>query len=223
MSVPPQFADRFVAAHAFDAVYRTNEGEQDLLLEVRTMANSTTTIYGMVQGQEIRANSINQLVWALQGCISLSINHSISVLWNGTIKKAELLEVLTPTADVNGISTSLRLAVDGATYETEPCHTLTDAEAELYDIIGPDIHWRLRTCFGCSFSRPAFLTPASDRDDLRCYRDAQQAFAVVRRAGKFASFDAYYAGDYFVTAFHSCAAWQPIDTTAAQAASEGNG
>ena len=79
---------------------------------------------------------------------------------------------------------------------------------ELDDIIDDVAVWHLKTCHGCKFSRPAFLWPVSDRDELRCYRDAPDALAELRSQGKFASSEALHAGEYFVNAFHRCSAWE---------------
>lgn len=143
-------------------------------------------------------------------CLSLSIPHTLYVLWNSVPKAAELVETFVPApASPSFVNVKLSLVVDGNVYETEACDTLTDAIWELDEAIGEEIEWLLQTCYDCLYSRPAFLTPVSDRDHMRCYRDVPEAFAEVRRQGKNASAEALHSGHYFVNVFHTCAAWQP--------------
>jgi hypothetical protein len=85
---------------------------------------------------------------------------------------------------------------------------LTDAYVELQEITELVARWWLCTCFDCKYSGHARDYCLSDRE-YWCYRDVPDAYAEIAAKGKYASQEARFAGDYFVDAFHTCAAWQP--------------
>lgn len=216
MSTPetlPRNTATFVAATAFEATCRTERGVEHLLVESRMTADRQTTVFTKVGGRPIRAGSIYELIAQVPGCLSIANHHRVPVLWNGVQRKAELIEEFVTTADTSQlIQVVLRLTLDGVTYETEPCITLTDALLELGDVIGSHVTWRLQTCYHCLYSFAAYPGPSSDRDELRCYRDAPEAFEEIYHHGKFASQEALHAGAYAMNAFHTCVAWEPLTT-----------
>lgn len=212
----PAYVEKFVAVDHFEAIYTTEQGEQSILVEARTMIDAirgTSLVYTVIDGQPVRSTNIYSLVIEQPGCISLSIVHHLDVLWNGSIKRGELTEIIYPTPDDKSYpySVILSLIIDDVTYRTTPCDILQDAVWELQEILEADgIDLWFRTCYHCNFSSGAFLWPISDRDGLRCYRDSAEALKEVKQKAKYASREARHAGVYFVNAFHRCAAWEQL-------------
>lgn len=205
------YGRNFVIARSFEAIYRTRLGEHVLLWESRTPPSGNALFFTVLDGQEIRVGSIHEFIQQHPECISLSIHHTMHVLWNGVSKKAGLDEIYVPDRTGRAYAMiKLRLVIDSAEFETEECSTLADAALELEEIIGSGVEWCLQTCFECDYCSSAFPSPASDRDDLRCFRDDPEAFMEVKRKQKFASAEARFSGHYFVNAFHTCAAWRPL-------------
>jgi hypothetical protein len=212
MAELPAYARNFMAASSFEATYRTDQGEQTLILEVRRTPDQGLLLFTVVDGQPVRVNSIHSFILTHPACRALSIPHTVGVLWNGTHKRAEFLEVYAPAPDPDPtyrVSIEAALTIEGTTYKSEACATLSEAMAELRDAIGPETDWWLLTCYHCDFQQPAFRFLVDDRDEMRCYRDAPEAlFVEAKRRGKGASDEALYAGHYYVNAFHTCAAWR---------------
>ena len=207
----PAATQNFVAAHAFEAMYQSTQGEQLILIETRTGLDASTLLFTMIDDQPVRASSIPDLILLRSDCISLSISHIVPILWNDVPSKGQLTEVFLPTPNGTRWSVKLNLAIGNATYEAPPCISLTEAMWELQTVTEtaiPNLTWSLQTCLECRYSYPAFLGPSSDRDELRCYRDAPEALTERQQKHKFASWEALTAGAYFVSAFHRCAAWQ---------------
>ena len=209
----PDLIRSFSSFNKFWAIHCTEQGEQTLLWESRTTTDEKFTLYTVLDGQEVRVNSISEFLFAHPKCLSLSIPHDIQVLWDGKSQSAELTEDFSLQSEPSSVVIKLCLVIGNSRYETEECDTLTDAIWELGEIIDGDIKWWVQTCYHCIYSRPAFLVPMSDRDELRCYRDVPDAFEEVKHRGKFADASALHAGHYFVNAFHSCAAWKPHEST----------
>lgn len=205
-------AEGFVAVRAYEAVYETRESAQSVVIELRAKSDSTHLIFTIIDGTEVRASSIQSLVLKRIDCVSLTLIHQFSVLWNSTVKKAILKEAFIRDTDISSyVPVKLSLIIDGETYTTiERCDSFTEAMQELHERVGTEIQWRLQTCFDCEFCWSAFLYPTSDRDELRCYRDAPEAFKEIQTKRKFSSQDAIRAGHYFVHALHTCAAWSPL-------------
>jgi len=182
-----------------------------LLIEMRISAEGKILLFTVVNGQQIRSSSIQEFVLSHPDCLSLSIGHSVNILWNKAIERAELYEIYVPVhSGHNLIRVKVRLIVGNTTHETEACETLTEAVMELKELTSPDAEWWIQTCHHCIYSYPAFLGPGwDDRDQLRCYRDTPDEFVQIHQKGqKFVSSDTMYAGNYFVHAFHTCAAWR---------------
>ena len=211
----PAYARHFVAVSAFEAIYRTEQDEQTLIWESRTSPVGKTILFTRIDNNEIRAGSIHEFVFKDSQCISMTVPHMVHVVWNGFPVAAELLEVFVPARSdkLAPVHIKVSLIVGDASYETVECDSLQDAVLELGEMIGPTVRWSLQTCFHCIFSWPAFLGPTSERDELRCYRDAPEAFEEIRTKSKFASQEAREAGHYFVNAFHTCAGWKPRRTS----------
>lgn len=215
MSETSPLPDSFRAFSSFNkfwAIHRTEQGEQTLLWESRTTVDRKRMLYTIFDDQVVRVNSINEFLFAYPKCLSLSIPHDVKVLWNGESQFAKLTETFSLQAD--RVVMKLCLVIGGTTYLTEDCDSLTDAIWELDEIIGDQIKWWLQTCYDCIYSRPAFLFPVSDRDEMRCYRDVPDAFEEVKRQGKFASISSLQAGHYFIDAYHACAAWESLGSDA---------
>jgi hypothetical protein len=150
----------------------------------------------------------------------LVIPHQIEVLWNDESKQAELHEIYASNPQEQiplsmvPVSMRLRLNLEGNVFETGFNSSLQDALEEIRALIGNDNQLWLKTCYECRYVWDAITGPGGDeRDELSCYRDAPAAGAEVRKKGKWASDEATGAGDYFVSAFHRCAAWEPSKAT----------
>jgi hypothetical protein len=204
----------FTAFSIYEATYRTEQGEDTILLEFRTMPNEQQVLFTVIDNKQIRADSIHELVYSLPSLVSLGIPHSVRLLWNGNIKLAKLIETFRPSQDIeypSFASLQLRLVVDNKTYETALCNTLQDAIWELQEMTEAEAAWWLRTCYHCQYSGQARDYALSDRE-FWCYRDVPDAFAEIQAKGKYASREARQAGRYFVNAFHACAAWRLLAT-----------
>jgi hypothetical protein len=176
---------------------------------MRKRAKGQWIVFTKVGGQLARYDSLQELVLKQPNCRALIISHTLNILWNDTVHKATLYEILSPSEKKSGLVTvKLRLEVNDKEYETEECDSLTEARRHLVEISSP-VTFQLQICADCCHSWPAVTGPGwDDRDELACYRDAPDAEAELVEKGKFASDEAAGAGEFFVNAFHSCAAWQ---------------
>jgi hypothetical protein len=203
----------FIGANNFIAIYNTLTDTLLLLCESRVLADGQQVFYTNVDGSEIYANSIHDFVRNDTKCISLSIEHPVYVGSKGETNEAILTEqfIRAENDNIAPIHFKTILSIGDKLYESDECDTLTDSIEELLEILGKDQRCRLQICHCCNFSWPAFLHPVSERDELRCFRDAPvDLFEEVLAKGKFASKNARFSGHYYVNAFHRCAAWQPI-------------
>lgn len=201
----------FVSVSAFEVTYRTENEAQILLLESRVDTDENRLIFTIINGTEVRASSIFDLVLKREDCISVSIVHNFSIWWNDASKKVEALEVIGRSNNVSyPIYVKLTLRVDNMLYESTEADSLEEAIRDLEEISGLAAPFWFQTCIHCDFSYPAFSGLTSERDELRCYRDAPiESFAEVKAKKKYASPEALSSGNYFVKAFHRCATWQP--------------
>ena len=162
MSTPETLNRNFVAVSVCDAIYKTQQGDQSIILESRAKADRTETIFTIIGGQEVRAGSIQELVLKRSDCISLTIEHAISVVWNGVLKTAVLYEIF--IHDKNNPAyppVKIILSVDNTPYETSECDSFSEAMFDLHDVTRPIAEWRLVTCYDCKYSYPAFSGPHS--------------------------------------------------------------
>ncbi|MBN1120794.1 MAG: hypothetical protein JXJ17_06920 [Anaerolineae bacterium] len=208
------YTQNFVSVSFFEAIYETDHAKQVLLWESRTDAQGKTTLFTVLDKQEVRVGSLQEFLLSQRINTTLSIRHSVNIILNSVSKKAELVEYFMTTSETppHKVQTKLTLVVDDREYKTEECDTLTDAMWELHEIVGEDVEWSLCTCYDCFYCSQAFNSPRyDDRDGYRCYREDQIALNEVRQKHKFASADALLSGHYFVHAFHTCAAWKDND------------
>lgn len=212
----PSYWRSFADFGVTEAVYRTSEKEEEILLEFRGSANEEEMLFTIIDGRPIRVGSIHQLVSSLPELVSLTIEHSIRVVWEGQVKRAQLTEIFTHSQandsvqppNVRPASLQLRLVVDGKTYETTVSDSFSDLVQELKELTEGEGKWRLRTCRDCRYAGQPHLYSASERE-YWCYRDVPEAIADLEVNVKFANMKARFEGRYFVRAFHTCAAWQP--------------
>lgn len=207
----PSYANNFASFRVYEAIYRTAQKEEEILLEFRGSANEEELVFTVIDNRPIRVGSIHELVHMLPELVSLSIDHSVRLVWNGEIKKVKLTEIFSHSQDPNHpqvASMQLRLVVDGKSYETTVCDTLTDAIWELRELTEKVAEWDLYACFNCEYAGHAQEYSNSDRE-FWCYRDVPEAIAGIHAGVKYANQKARFAGRYFVDAFHTCAAWQP--------------
>lgn len=208
----PDYFKHFAAFHAYEAIYRTVENEVQILLEIRSFADERELLFTIINSQPVQVSSVHELVYSRPELLSLSIPHSVRLLWDGTVKKAEIVEVFSQShhPDYPQVaSLQLRLNIEGKTYETAICDTLQDAIEELHEMTSTEAQWWLYTCYSCRFSGHARNYSVGDRE-YWCYRDFPEAYDEIKSKGKYASSARRFAGDYFVDAFHMCSAWQPI-------------
>lgn len=199
----------FVSINLFETVSQTDNGSQILLWESRITSDGYRLLFTRIDGIDVRVNSIYDFMLQRPSYSPLEIRHSVSLLWNALSIQAVLVEIL--ILDINDklapIHTKLRLETFDKIYATDDAISLTEAIWELHELVGEEADWSLQTCHECIYGWPAFRGPISDRDELRCFRDSPDAFAEREIKRKFASEAAFQAGDYFVNAFHTCAAW----------------
>ncbi len=202
----------FVSVNVFHGIYSTQQSEQELLLELRKLPDGKMILFTMLEGQQVHANSIQDFVLSHPSCMSLSIRHAIHILWNDVLKSADIVEVYAPTNHpLYRVSVELQVRFEDIMHTSGMCDDLYEARRELDEAVGPAVLLWLKRCCDCVYSWPATLGPGWDpRDDLRCYRDAPvNLFQEVRQQGNGARREALFAGNYFVHAFHTCAAWHP--------------
>ena len=178
-------------------------------LEMRQNKDGAITVFTLVDGEPVRAASLHHLVYEHPEWKILDVPHDVHILWNGTPIKVVLHEIFGPAID-QYVSIRVQLNIEGISYETELCRTLQDAYWELQEMVAPNT-LRLQTCFDCYFSWSAITGGGWDEhDELVCYRDAPlEAITEIHQRAKFASEGAEATGQYFVNAFHRCAAWRP--------------
>ena len=213
----PDYITGFTNFRIHEAIYQTKDKKETILLEFRLTVLEEDILFTVIDGKQIRVETIHHLVQALPALVSLSIPHSIRLLWNGVIKQGELVEIFSPSQDPKHpliASLQLRLTLDDQTYETTICDNLQDAVQELEEMTEAEAQWWLCTCYHCHYSDHNRLYSLSDRE-YACYRDVPEALAEIRAKGKIASPEARRAGKYFVDAFHTCAAWKPAQTAPA--------
>ena len=201
----------FVSTRVYTAVCQRNGKEELILIESRQSELEKTLVFTVVDGKQIRIGSMLELVQSLPLLESLSMRHIIRVLWNNEFRDAELVETLVPSRvadDTSLPSLKLALVLEGKTYETTLCDVLTDAYIEMHEMTEDVAAWRWCTCFCCRYARHARFYSNSDRQ-YWCYRDVPDALAEIEAKGKSASSESRFAGNYYVDAFHTCAAWQP--------------
>lgn len=216
----PLSHSNFVSTAVFEADYATADGVETLCIEVRTYikklnASQTQMLFTMIDGREVRVSSIFDLILLDKKCLSLSIPHSVMIEWNNKSKRAILTEIYIPNHGPQlGKTIKLLLSVDGNLFETSSNDVLQDAFEELNELIAPQKASRLKICYQCNFSYPKLPGRQDERENLQCFRDNLEYFDEVKEAKKFASDKALNSGDFFVNAFHTCAAWkrwQPSD------------
>lgn len=201
----------FVSVSVYNALYETEQGEQEIVLELRVKSDRSKQLFTIIDSQHIYSDSIQALLLARPNCKLISISHSIVLVWNEEKKNATLVEAFCKDKHTSKLCVILKMTCEGLTYETSECDTLSDAISELHELTGQSITWHLQTCYDCRLSDLAFLGPTDERDELRCYRDAPEALQEeVETKYKFASLEALNSGVYFVSAFHRCAAWKPM-------------
>jgi hypothetical protein len=203
----------FVAPHLFEGEYHTDTQVHPLLLELRKYPDGRLAIFTVLDQQPLRATSFQALILSRPDCRALSLSHRVALQWNGTAKRAHLREYFIATPDLpSKVAIQLTLSIDNQTYHTSHCETLQEAYSELMAQLKQTATVWLQTCALCHYSWPALAGPGwDDRDELRCLRDALPDLVIeMHEKGKFASQAARTAGEYFVHAFHTCAAWQPF-------------
>jgi hypothetical protein len=211
-----EFPDKFMSASSFRAVLRSDDGDESILVEMRKRVDGRWKVFTVVASEIVRASSLQELLLTRPDCYELVIPHEIEVSLNGETKHAQLYEIYARTLQeqvMGRVSIRLRLYIEGSVFETGFNDVLQDALEEIRELIGNGNQLWLRTCHDC---RHVWATVNGggwdERDELSCYRDAPEAGAEVRKKGKFASKKAIGAGEYYVSAFHSCAAWEPSKT-----------
>ncbi len=211
----PLLYRNFVSAAVFEAEFTTIYGTQTLLIETRTYMKKMNEsqnqfLFTIINDKPVHVRSIVDLILHDPQCLSLSLPHSVVIELNGVAKRALLTEVYVPHrgAETNW-SIRLALTVDGKDYQTGLNDTLQDSFGELHEQMGlPDASW-VKICYQCNYVHGKLNGLQDERENLQCFRDSSpEHFEEARRLMKFASAEAWGSGDFFVTAFHTCAAWK---------------
>ena len=211
----PLMYQNFVSASVCQAEYTTIHGTQTLVIETRTYMkrineSQTQRLFTMIDEEAVQVPSLIDLVLRDAECSSLSIPHSVVIELNGVTQRAMLTEIYTPHhGDNMNWSIKLLLAFDKQIFETEQNDCLQDAFVELGELVGSrDALW-VKICYQCNYVHVKRSGIQDEREDLQCFRDSPpQLFEEAKRRLKFASAEAWASGDFFVNAFHTCAAWQ---------------
>lgn len=212
MNDAPDNWNRFISSRYYRAKYKSDSGEEEIIIEVRANAIDEFKFFSIVMGEKIVASYLMQFAMLLPNLISLEIPHSLQVMWSNNIYEAQLLEIFQVTetdSDSKSCTLRLELKVDQQVFQTEPCDTLQDAVWELDGLIGDQIQWQLRTCFHCYFSGHARDYITGDRE-YWCYRDSS-IYPERRNQWKSVDPKIRFDADFYVNAFHTCAAWRPYN------------
>jgi hypothetical protein len=200
-----------MSTRVFEATYRDGENEQRLVLEQRVKWPIwwELLLFTVIGDQPVYADSVQALLLSQPSWESLRIPHDVTVLLDGERKAARIHEVY--TANAGHIEIRLLLDIEGEdkVYETEPCDSLQDARRELDELIGPSRGLWLQVCRECLHSWEISTGPGWDEhEEHGCNRDALLAPRENDLLGGVTHFEGRY--DFFVHAFHTCAAWRPI-------------
>ena len=205
------FKTNFASISALPATIRTENGEEEILVEIRVSSSREHSIFTVIEGERIYSNWIGGIVVENPSVIWLRIERAIHILSNGKRTPAVLSETMKKVEYEQGTvaesaESQFRLQFDGKEFVSDYNPTLTDALFDIYDLAEPEFDIRLQTCYHCRYANHASLLN-NDRE-YRCYRDVPDAYDEIRLKGKQASNDARFAGTYTVNAFHTCAAWE---------------
>ena len=208
------FINNFVSVYTFEALVHTEHETQELIWESRIGIDRKRLLFTVMNGIQVRIGSFREFFIRFPESKSLTIKHSVKVLWNGERKQAKLLEILKPQENqMHAPLVRVELMIAEKKYQVEECPTLTDAIWGLAETIGNDIDWWLMTCHHCIYSYPNFGWETEDRDELQCYRDKPDQFKEIQSKGKASGQGARSGGQYYVNAFHYCAGWKPLKST----------
>ena len=228
MSLPLAYRN-FVSTTAFSAAYVSSQGEETLCIETRTYLDKLNEryvqmLFTKIGGNRVQVPSIQHLILRDKDCLSLSIPHSVVIDWGMDKKQAEVTEVYVPHHGLTPRwSIGILLSVDGVSYQTGPNETLHEALVELDEQMETQQFLWIRTCYQCNYSFPRLSGIQDDRENLQCFRDSPlEHFEEVKRSKKFASLEALQSGDFFVTAFHTCAAWKRLQSMSLKDVQQGS-
>jgi hypothetical protein len=203
-------ARHFMSARVFEAAYREGENEQSLVLEQRVKWPIwwELLLFTVIGDQPVYANSVQALLLSQPTWESLRIPHNITVLLDGERKAARMHEIFSSNA--GNIEIRLLLAVEGEdkVYETQAFDTLQEARRELDELVGFSRDLWLQVCSECTHSTSISTGGGWDEhEEHGCNRDAPLATRKNELLGGITHFEGTY--DFFVHAFHTCAAWRP--------------
>lgn len=210
----PDFSNNFSRFYVHEGIYKASGREINILIESRKNSSGEELIYSKYDDEEIRAASIYEFVSKLPSLESLQIAHTIRIKWHDELKRVKLHEIFTPairTSTVPPISLQLEVKIDSKSYKTQPCDTLLDAKQELAETTKEEAKLQICTCITCDYSGQAEDYLMDDRE-YWCYRDFPEAYDEIRKKRmqrKRASGEAKYSGVFYVSWFHTCAAWRP--------------
>jgi hypothetical protein len=202
-------ARHFMSARVFEAAYREGDNEEPLILEQRTRWPIwwELLLFTVISDQPVYANSVQALLLSQPTWESLRIPHEITVLLDGERKAARIHEIFTSNA--GHIEIRLLFAVEGEdkVYETAACDTLQEARWELRELVGSSRDLWLQVCSDCTHSTSISTGGGWDEhEEHGCNRDAHLATRENDLLGGMTHFEGAY--DFFVHAFHTCAAWR---------------
>ena len=200
----------FMSVRAYRGQYETADGAQPLILEQRLLPDGEMRVFTVLAGQPVRARSIQALMLERPEWVALRLAHTVDVLWKGRRHLAELEEAYLRAPGFSAhLAVALCLRIGGEVVATELCDTLSEALAELQALGAAGGGYRPVICHSCALSRPSLTAPGwDDRDDHQCFRDTPEAYASIGGDGRPVRGWGLHGGDYFVNAFHTCAAWR---------------
>ena len=208
------YKTNFAAIRAAPATVTTDNGEEDIMIELRIFPSEEQVVFAIVNGMKIYSNWIGGIVADNLSINTLQIDRSIKILSNGKPTTAILSETIRRVLQ-NDLSEGpsaefqLTLQFEGAKFETEFHPTLMDGIWEFQEAAEPEMDVWPKTCYHCRFAHHGSLL--GHDPEYRCYREVPEANEEIMRKGKQASDEARYAGTYTVSAFHTCAAWELFD------------
>lgn len=200
---------------SFNLLYANCEvGHQSARISIETRINASgeELFFTKINQVEYIAGSIFELMRKIPSIKSIRIYRNVSALWKEDLTSIELIEAFRLSQaleEETSISYQLYVSIENEKYSTGICETLTDAIWELQEILSPISQFWLCTCFHCFFAHHPLDYMNTDRL-YWCYRDVPEAMSEINAKGKAASPASWFAGTYYVNAFHTCAGWRRI-------------
>jgi len=201
------FAGQFRACYVDDAVALEAHGlQRDLIIETRYRPDEGVELFTIYNEVRVRATTLNDLVSKLDGIDEIQIPRKVPIDFGERVVVGRFTEHYRPSRSGNAFAETVKatLQVDTNVWESPWSDFLGDALVELHQLSPA---WRFRTCMTCALAAQPSPYGNTDRE-FWCYRDSPEAIREYEQTGRFSDGPYRFTGNYWVPAFHRCAAWR---------------